>query len=247
MTTAPEHARPVRLARRSGQGVVMGLDPWQLAFLTAAAVILLIFVNRFGPLGLLYGAPFYLGFGVTALTSIHGISTPRMGGLWLMKQVRHGAGATTEKFRPEAPATDGNTESARNTRVGAALGREPHRRRLQPARPIRVRHRGTRGAGVPDARPAGTVRPRGAVRPGPRPVHPTPRREAGHPAGADPADHDPRRPRTLRHRPPRQGPEPRLPRRPQLPGRDGHGPSGSRSRTATTSSSPSTWSHSAPS
>lgn len=120
MTTAPEHARPVRLARRSGQGVVIGLDPWQLAFLTAAAVILLIFINRFGPLGLLYGAPFYLGFGVTALTSIHGISTPRMGGLWLMKQVRHGAGATTEKFRPEAPRLTG-TLNLPGTRASVQL------------------------------------------------------------------------------------------------------------------------------
>lgn len=107
MTATPEYARPVRLPRRSRQGVVMGMDPWQLAFLTTAALILLVFVNRFGPLGLLYGAPLYLGFGVTALTSIHGISTPRMAGLWLMKQVRHAGGATTHTFRPERPQLAG--------------------------------------------------------------------------------------------------------------------------------------------
>ena len=107
MTATPEYARPVRLPRRSRQGVVMGLDPWQLAFLTIAALILLVFVNRFGPLGLLYGAPLYLGFGVTALTSIHGISTPRMAGLWLMKQLRHAGGATTHTFRPERPQLAG--------------------------------------------------------------------------------------------------------------------------------------------
>ena len=55
MTSTPEHARPVRLPRRSRQGVVMGMDAWQLTFLTTAALILLAFVNRFGPLGLLYG------------------------------------------------------------------------------------------------------------------------------------------------------------------------------------------------
>lgn len=107
MTATPEYARPVRLTRRSRQGVVMGMDPWQLAFLTTAAAILLLFVNRFGPLGLLYGAPLYLAFGVTALTSIHGVSTPRMAGLWLMKQVRHAAGATTHRYRPERPQLAG--------------------------------------------------------------------------------------------------------------------------------------------
>ena len=39
MTATPDYARPVRLPRRSRQGVVMGMDPWQLAFLTAAALI----------------------------------------------------------------------------------------------------------------------------------------------------------------------------------------------------------------
>lgn len=101
MTTATEHARPVRLPRRSRQGIVMGLDPWQLLFLTAAALVVLIAVNRAGPLGLLYAAPLYLGFGITALTSIHGTSTPKMAGLWLMKQVRHAAGATRSTYRPE--------------------------------------------------------------------------------------------------------------------------------------------------
>jgi len=107
MTSAPEYARPVRLPRRSRQGVVMGMDPWQLAFVSTAALVLLVFVNRFGPLGLLYGAPLYLAFGITALTSIHGVSTPRMAGLWLMKQLRHANGATTDKFRPERPRLTG--------------------------------------------------------------------------------------------------------------------------------------------
>lgn len=107
MTATPDYARPVRLPRRSRQGVVMGMDPWQLAFVSAAALVLLVFVNRFGPLGLLYGAPLYLAFGITALTSIHGVSTPRMAGLWLMKQLRHANGATTEKFRPERPRLTG--------------------------------------------------------------------------------------------------------------------------------------------
>ncbi|MFB8385587.1 SCO6880 family protein [Microbacterium sp. NPDC055910] len=101
MSAAMDQSRPVRLPRRSRQGVVMGMDGWQLAFVAAAALILLIGINRFGPPGLLYAAPLYLAFGITALTSIHGISTPRMAGLWVMKQVRQAAGATTQSFRPE--------------------------------------------------------------------------------------------------------------------------------------------------
>lgn len=91
----------MRLPRRSGQGVVLGLDGWQLTFLTVAGVVLLIFINRFGPPGLLYGAPVYLPVGVAALTTIKGISAPRMGGLWVMKQPRHATGATTQTYRPE--------------------------------------------------------------------------------------------------------------------------------------------------
>ncbi|MCR2765000.1 hypothetical protein NQ152_15955 [Microbacterium sp. zg.B48] len=98
----------------------MGLDPWQLVFLTTAAVVVLVAVNRFGPLGLLYTAPVYLGFGVTALTSIHGISTPKMAGLWLMKQVRHAAGATKDVYRPERTALAG-TLNLPGTRASVQL------------------------------------------------------------------------------------------------------------------------------
>ncbi|WP_350338520.1 SCO6880 family protein [Microbacterium sp. zg-B185] len=120
MSVTPDYARPVRLPRRSRQGVVMGLDPWQLVFLTTAAVVVLVAVNRFGPLGLLYTAPVYLGFGVTALTSIHGVSTPKMAGLWLMKQIRHTAGATKDAYRPERTALAG-TLNLPGTRASVQL------------------------------------------------------------------------------------------------------------------------------
>lgn len=100
MTTS-DISRPVRLPRRSGQGVVLGLDPWQLGFIAAAALVILIAVNRLGPPGLLYTAPLYLALAVTALTKIHGISAPRMGGLWFLKRLRHTAGATKHTYRPE--------------------------------------------------------------------------------------------------------------------------------------------------
>jgi hypothetical protein len=101
MTTTPDLTRPVRLPRRSRQGIVMGMDGWQLTFLAVAAVTVLVAVNRFGPPGLLYAAPIYLALGGTAVATIHGISAPRMGGLWMMKQIRHATGATEQRFRPE--------------------------------------------------------------------------------------------------------------------------------------------------
>lgn len=101
MTAFSDYSRPVRLSRRSGQGLVLGMDGWQMTFLVIAAATLLVFVNRFGPAGLLYGAPLYLTVGITALTTIRGVSTPKMTGLWLMKQLRHAGGATTHRFRPE--------------------------------------------------------------------------------------------------------------------------------------------------
>ncbi|MGN6221661.1 MAG: SCO6880 family protein [Microbacterium sp.] len=99
--TAQDVTHPVRLPRRSRQGVVMGMDVWQLTCLAVAAVILLIGVNRFGPPGLLYAAPAYLPIGVFAFITIHGDSAPHQVGIWLMKQLRHAMGATTQVYRPE--------------------------------------------------------------------------------------------------------------------------------------------------
>src|SRR5690606_28161761 len=84
-------------------GIVLGMDAWQLAVITAAAIIVLVFINRFGPVGLLYAAPLYLPLGVAAVVTVHGMSVPKMVGLWLMKQVRHATGATTQTYRPERP------------------------------------------------------------------------------------------------------------------------------------------------
>jgi hypothetical protein len=103
MAAVENVAFPVRLPRRSRQGIVLGLDGWQVLFLGIAAGVVLVFVSRLGPVGLLYGAPVYLAFGVAAVTTIRGISTPRMVGLWVAKQVRHRAGATRQAYRPEQP------------------------------------------------------------------------------------------------------------------------------------------------
>jgi hypothetical protein len=106
-TSTPDVSRPVRLPRRSRQGVVLGMDPWQLAFLAAAGITVLIAINRFGPVGLLFTAPIYLALGGAAITTVHGISAPRIAGLWMLKHLRHGMGATTYTFRPEQPKLTG--------------------------------------------------------------------------------------------------------------------------------------------
>jgi hypothetical protein len=112
--------RPVRLPHRSRQGIVLGLDGPQLVFLATAAVAVLIGVNRFGPLGLLYMAPVYLPLGVVALVTVKGLSAPKMVALWASKQVRHRAGATAHRFRPEATHLQG-TLNLPGTRASVQL------------------------------------------------------------------------------------------------------------------------------
>ncbi|MBO1740750.1 SCO6880 family protein [Leifsonia sp. TF02-11] len=112
--------RPVRLPHRSRQGIVLGLDGWQLTFLIAAAAVLLIGVNRFGPPGLLYAVPIYVPLGATALITVHGLSAPKMLGLWLSKQVRHSAGATVHRYRPEQQHLEG-TLNLPGTRASVQL------------------------------------------------------------------------------------------------------------------------------
>ncbi len=93
--------RPVRLPRRSRQGIVLGMDAGQVGFLATAGVVVLAALGRFGPVGLVYTAPIYLTLGAASVISVRGISAPRLAGLWLLLQVRHAAGATTQKYRPE--------------------------------------------------------------------------------------------------------------------------------------------------
>jgi len=118
--TPADPARPVRLPHRSRQGIVLGLDGPQLVFLTAAALVVLIAANRFGPTGLLYSAPLYLPLGVVALVSVHGLSAPRMAGLWMSKQFRTASGATAHRFRPERAHLDG-TLNLPGTRASVQL------------------------------------------------------------------------------------------------------------------------------
>ncbi|KHK98839.1 hypothetical protein LK09_08170 [Microbacterium mangrovi] len=107
MSTNDESMRPVRLPRRSRQGVVMGLDGWQVLCLIIAGFVMLTAVLRLGPLGFLVAAPIYLPFGITALITVQGFSAPRMLALWVSKQIRHAVGATTQQYRPEHVRLEG--------------------------------------------------------------------------------------------------------------------------------------------
>ncbi len=134
-TNANDLARPVRLPRRSRQGIVLGMDAWQIGCLTIAAAGMLIGINRSGPIGLLYAAPIYLPFGILALIQVQGMSAPRLLALWISKHVRHAAGATTQTFRPEQPVKEG-TLNLPGTRAsvqiweveGVATAYNPHER-----------------------------------------------------------------------------------------------------------------------
>lgn len=113
-------ARPVRLPHRSRQGIVLGLDGAQLLVLAAAASVVLIAVNRFGPPGLLYSMPVYLPLAVSALVTVRGLSAPRMAGLWISKQLRHIGGATVHHYRPERAQLEG-TLNLPGTRASVQL------------------------------------------------------------------------------------------------------------------------------
>lgn len=105
MTTIDE-TRPVRLARRSRQGIVLGLDGYQLTFLVIAAGVVLLAVNVFG-MGGLASLLLALPIAAAAVWNPMGISTPRVAGLWLSKQVRHATGGTKQLYRPERVQKEG--------------------------------------------------------------------------------------------------------------------------------------------
>jgi hypothetical protein len=136
----------VRLPHRSRQGIVLGLDGSQLLFLAAGAAVVLVGLNRLGPLGLLITAPLYLPLGLTALITVHGMSAPRMLGWWLSKQTRHLTGATRHLYRPERARLEG-TLNLPGTRAsiqlwdldGMASVYDPHERTVSITAELEVR------------------------------------------------------------------------------------------------------------
>lgn len=100
-------ARPIRLPARSSQGIVLGLDLWQVMCLLAAAGIVLLAVQVGGPLGVLVAAPVFLPLGLIAVVRRHGMSLPRWLGVLFNKKARAAVGANKETFAPERVRTVG--------------------------------------------------------------------------------------------------------------------------------------------
>jgi len=100
-------ARPVRLPRRSRQGILLGLDGGQLVCIGAAIAFLFLAVNRFGLAGVLIAAPVSIPLTVAGLITIHGLPCPTMITLWVLLQARHTTGTTKATYRPEAARLEG--------------------------------------------------------------------------------------------------------------------------------------------
>lgn len=94
--------KPVQLAARSRQGMLLSMDGTQLATLLVAAGIVWLTVVGLGPLGFLVSVPIAAPIAATALIRVHGFPVPTMLGRWLMKKTRTAMGGTREVFRPEA-------------------------------------------------------------------------------------------------------------------------------------------------
>ena len=108
MTTSDSaYTRPVRLSRRSTQGVIVGLDVWASSTIAVSAGIAIVSTLRYGIAGLLVSALLWVPLGVSAFIPIQGMTMPKMAVLWMSKQVRHATGGTRTRFRPERPLLAG--------------------------------------------------------------------------------------------------------------------------------------------
>lgn len=108
--TTPSNARPIRLSRRSGQGVIVGFDGWNMTVMAVAGAILVISTTSYGFFAALLSAPLWLPIGIVGALQAQGMALPRLITLWLMKQVRHATGGSKTRFRPERPKVVGTLE-----------------------------------------------------------------------------------------------------------------------------------------
>lgn len=110
MTTAPnsyDYDRPVRLSRRSSQGVIAGFDGWNVTTMAIAGAIAIVASIRYGIPALLVTLPVWGPLFIAGSLRIHGMALPRFVSLWLMKQIRHTVGGTKTRYRPEQPQLKG--------------------------------------------------------------------------------------------------------------------------------------------
>lgn len=99
--------RPIRLARKNTQGIIAGLDMWNLITLAAAAGIAIVSINRWGFPAFFVSMPIWLTLAIAGLAQYHGVAFPRIAAQWVSLHVRRVLGGTTTRFRPERPQIAG--------------------------------------------------------------------------------------------------------------------------------------------
>src|SRR5680860_1869465 len=75
--------RPIRLARKSTQGIIAGLDMWNLTTLAVSAGIAIISINRWGFPAFFASMPIWLPLAIAGLAQHHGVAFPRIAAQWL--------------------------------------------------------------------------------------------------------------------------------------------------------------------
>lgn len=95
--------RPVRLSRRSSQGIFIGLDVWASASIVIAMAVAILATLHDGFLGFAVSALIWAPLAIAAFVPVQGMPASKMAMLWMMKQARSVVGGTRTRFRPERP------------------------------------------------------------------------------------------------------------------------------------------------
>lgn len=107
MTSTTDAESTVRFARRSTQGIILGLDAWNLTSLAIGIAFALSMQYRIGPLATLATTPVWVPFIVLGIIRPRGMAGLRFVALWASLQLRATTGHARTAFRPEAPARVG--------------------------------------------------------------------------------------------------------------------------------------------
>jgi hypothetical protein len=103
MTTPAVYDRPVRLSRRSSQGIFIGLDVWASSSIVIAIAIAILASFRDGFPGFAISSIVWAPLAIAAFIPVQGMPAAKMAALWLAKQLRATVGGTRTRFRPERP------------------------------------------------------------------------------------------------------------------------------------------------
>ncbi len=106
-STSTPYDRPVRLSRRSSQGIIAGFDAWSVVTMAIAGAIAVLVSLRFGIPGVAVSLPVWGSLFIAGAVRVQGMAFPRLATLWVMKQVRHATGGTRTRYRPERPQLTG--------------------------------------------------------------------------------------------------------------------------------------------